>query len=195
MEKVFRRTKWGIVIFAFLAGFGLLWESGVSCKAESNNINMDDGTKKKVISVIFDNSTSMCRNDEEPKEYTPRWVEADYALKALAAMMNEGDELNIYFIKDDTGKSKKINIGKNLETVIEQIDNYMKNMTLYDGTPFDNVEKAADDLKDRQKKDEKKGEDNDYWIVILTDGYFTKIENNKLTTIFIYFIKIVIKQL
>ncbi len=183
MEKVFRRTKWGIVIFAFLAGFGLLWESGVSCKAESNNINMDDGTKKKVISVIFDNSTSMCRNDEEPKEYTPRWVEADYALKALAAMMNEGDELNIYFIKDDTGKSKKINIGKNLETVIEQIDNYMKNMTLYDGTPFDNVEKAADDLKDRQKKDEKKGEDNDYWIVILTDGYFTKIENNKLTTI------------
>lgn len=28
----------------------------------------------------------------------------------------------------------------------------MKNMILYDGTPFDNVEKAADDLKDRQRR-------------------------------------------
>ncbi len=184
MEKVFKRKiLWVIVIFAFFAGFSLLWESGISCRAESNNINMDDGTKKKVISVIFDNSTSMCRNDGESKKYTPRWVEADYALKALAAMMNEGDELNIYFIKDDTGKSKKINIGKNLETVIDEIDNYMKDMTLYDGTPFDNVEKAANDLKDRQSKDKKRGEDNDYWIVILTDGYFTKIENDKLTAI------------
>lgn len=184
MEKIFkRRILWGIIIFVFFAGFGLFWKNEVSCEAESNNINMDDGTKKKVISVIFDNSTSMCRNDDDPKEYTPRWVEADYALKALAAMMNEGDELNIYFIKDDTGKSKKINIGKNLETAIDEIDNYMKNMILYDGTPFDNVEKAAKDLEDRQKKDKKKGEDNDYWIVILTDGYFTKIENGKLTTI------------
>ena len=56
-----------------------------------------DASKPKIISVIFDDSGSMIN---EGGIFTTRWVDADYATKAMASMMNEGDELRLYVMGD-----------------------------------------------------------------------------------------------
>lgn len=59
-----------------------------------------DEDKPKIISVIFDDSGSMVGNGGKIDSYTTRWVDADYALKALAAMMDPEDQLRLYAMGD-----------------------------------------------------------------------------------------------
>lgn len=81
---------------------------------------LNDDNRPKVIYVIYDNSTSMVR-DDKPTKYTTRWVEASYAIKALATMMNEQDVLRIYPISG-SGKSDEIRFkGNTLEEVLKKL--------------------------------------------------------------------------
>ena len=115
--------------------------------------------KGKAISVIFDNSSSMY---QEKEKYTSRWVEADYALKALYAMMNSEDILDLYIMGDYSGEKepKTTSISS-----ISDIEDKMNEMVFTEMTYFQGVQKAAKYMSDNYK-------DKDCWIVILTDGTF-----------------------
>ena len=47
------------------------------------------GKTQKAIAIVLDDSTSMVRDGwgQRESDYTTRWVEADYSVRALAAMM------------------------------------------------------------------------------------------------------------
>lgn len=69
----------------------------------------------KVVSVVFDNSSSMVKKDKKPGEkiaeeerYTTRWIEADYTVKALAAMMDVDDILRLYIMSGYRSEVKRL---------------------------------------------------------------------------------------
>ena len=53
--------------------------------------------EERIIDIVYDNSGSMAFNDTEELDradnYITRWVEADYAVRALSALMEEEDRL------------------------------------------------------------------------------------------------------
>lgn len=141
---------------------------------ESMMASLNDDKKPKVIYVIYDNSTSMIRDDVKPPQlprYTTRWVEASYAIKALATMMNDRDILRIYPISGGE-KSDEIKFeGTPLKKILDTIDNEINSLKWKTGTNFSSVEDAVKDLR--------KNYDSNYehWVVILTDGAFGDLDD------------------
>lgn len=136
---------------------------------ESVMASLNDDKKPKIIYVIYDNSTSMIQDDVEPRNYTTRWVEASYAIKALATMMNDKDILRIYPISGGK-KSEEIEFeGTSLEKILETVDNEISALKWTTGTMFSSVEDAVKDLREDYNSD------YEHWIVILTDGAFNDL--------------------
>ncbi len=56
--------------------------------------------EERIIDIVYDNSGSMAFNDTEELDradnYITRWVEADYAVRALSALMEEEDRLYLF---------------------------------------------------------------------------------------------------
>lgn len=100
----------------------------MECHAEIQPLN--DNTKPKVIYIVYDNSTSMVSDNGKEGPHTTRWVEATYAVKALATMMNKEDILRIYpisFNKSENGAQDKpsgeIKFENNsLQNILDQIE-------------------------------------------------------------------------
>lgn len=143
---------------------------------------LDETEKEKIICVVYDNSSSMFQDDDPPKEYTDRWVQADYAMKALALMMNSGDTLRPYIMGDyktegrNTAGISSIQIKADSKVTLNELEKKMNAMKFTEMTYFEGVEAAAEDLKKLQTKNK------DCWIIILTDGIFTSpatIDNDK----------------
>lgn len=146
--------------------------------------------RSKIISVVYDNSTSMIKDDGRDGYYSTRWIEADYAVKALASMMNEGDIFRLYIMGDNQSEGKKLNkmeisrdgrmrAGKSQE--VETIESWMKDMDHINATWFSGVEYARADFSETDCAEK------DCWIVILTDGQFThpvKLDEEKLRSSF-----------
>ena len=74
---------------------------------------------KKVIGIVFDNSSSMIWADDNSKEHIESWCRATYAIEVFASMLNEGDELYIYpmneFEVEENGKKNSYNMKKPLK--------------------------------------------------------------------------------
>ncbi len=140
---------------------------------------LDETEKEKIICVVYDNSSSMFQDDDPPKEYTDRWVQADYAMKALALMMNSGDTLRPYIMGDyktegrNTAGISSIQIKADSKVTLNELEKKMNAMKFTEMTYFEGVEEAAEDLKKSQTKNK------DCWIIILTDGVFTSPEKMK----------------
>lgn len=119
--------------------------------------------KQKVIAVVLDDSTSMVRDNNGKKEsdYTTRWVEADYAVRALAAMMDEGDVIKLYPMNESTSES--INISGRSDAYQDLYDK-LDNMWYHAETPFDQIECAAKDMEEET--------DKECFLIIITDGSF-----------------------
>lgn len=116
--------------------------------------------KPKVIAVVFDNSTSMVRDDpgEIIEQYTTRWVEADYAVRALAAMMNAGDTLKLYPFSVDS----PVDIHIGTESEYDRLCQTLDEMNYYGKTPYENIKNASDDLKRETGKD--------CYLIVISDG-------------------------
>ena len=62
-----------------------------------------DGKPTRAINLVYDDSGSMIRQGDT---YVDTWCQAKYALEAVAAMLDEGDALNVYYMSDyDSGMS------------------------------------------------------------------------------------------
>lgn len=155
MRKEYRRAikkgKWiKISLVAYLI-FSILF----LCK-KTDNVYAKEVSEIKNISIVFDNSSSMFRNDSD-KKYTTRWIEADYAVRALRDMMGAEDKFKIYFIGDEGKKS------------YSDVAQGMSEMKFHEGTPFDVVKKAVNELNFSGSINS-----SENWVIILTDGEFTK---------------------
>jgi len=116
----------------------------------------------------------MFKDDEGAKDYTDRWVQADYAVRTLALMMNQGDILRPYIMgdyKNGTGgfvSDNTVNITESKEATLEALEAVMNRMKFTKMTYFQGVEAAVNSLKAREYSGK------DCWIIILTDGEFNK---------------------
>ena len=66
---------------------------------------------KKAIGIVFDNSSSMIR-DDATRVPIKAWCRATYALEVFASMLNEDDELYVYPMNtmevEKDGKKKQL---------------------------------------------------------------------------------------
>lgn len=126
---------------------------------------------QKAIAIVLDDSTSMVRDGRGQREsdYTTRWVEADYSVRALAAMMDNGDALRVYPLNEEGYFSATIGRDDLQENLFDKLDS----MGYYGGTSFDQVRAAADYLKGMQQRD--------CYLVVITDGDFVNKDGEVMT--------------
>lgn len=138
-----------------------------------------DNTRPKIISVIFDDSTSMIQDDEGERKFTTRWVDADYAVKAMASMMDEADTLRLYIMGDYQSEEDVRSSTKGPTTVtfsnkkdaIDAIETRMSDLQSQEGTYSLAMDAAKNDFTRSERLNK------ECWIVILTDGRFTNPEH------------------
>lgn len=121
------------------------------------------GSKKtptRAIAIVFDNSGSMYMNNNTA------WCRATYAMEAFAAMMNEGDTLQIYPMNPLTiGQSGTEYDYNNPLTLSASDDITVIEKLITDSpglTPIESVAAACEGVE-KLSADEK-------WVIVLTDG-------------------------
>lgn len=163
--------QWKIAKLIIGISFLVFFWGGSNCQAASLQ-SLNDDAKPKVIYVIYDNSTSMIRDDDKSldpdKRYTTRWVEASYGIQALATMMNQNDILRIYPISN-SGPGEAIRLNQHsLQEVLDIIEQQTDVFGYTGDTIIESVQSAAQDIRKSYNSQ------YDYWIVIMTDGMFRK---------------------
>lgn len=119
-------------------------------------------TKKRVISIVYDNSGSMYSKS------STRWCSALYSIEVFAAMMNDGDDVRIYPMNpcvDDQGGSYDMDS----PLVIKSQNDVKKIRTLHqlgpkEDTPIESIDSAA---KGAMNQGASAGET---WLIVITDG-------------------------
>lgn len=167
-----------VVLFSFVSNAEIIPDKTMLNSVGQGIVQLSSQEgQPKVVSVIFDNSSSMVKKDDGDKNYTTRWIEADYTVKALAAMMDNGDILRLYVMSNyrDDKKSRvsypgEIVIKNSKKETIQEVSSYLNNMQFSELTYYQGVEKAAEHMTPYLDSGK------DCWIVILTDGVFIKPE-------------------
>lgn len=141
-------------------------------------VNAQDVKPTRTIHLVYDDSGSMIRLGSS---YVDTWCQAKYAMEVVAAMLDDGDALNIYYMSDyDNGMTAPPRIrlrgSQSPEIVRANVETIHQTITPFGNTPFAAVKKAHQDLK-QASTDEK-------WLVVLTDGEFEdgKMSNNEVET-------------
>ena len=138
--------------------------------------------KKKIVAVLYDNSTSM--NNKDGRDPLAR-----YSLQMLTSLLSSDDELHIVPMNSDPleygGAPRdefEINLKENLEYQIEH--EILRNTSLKPsgGTPIDSIANTVEVLKGLgMKTTQELGsqiQNEEFWLVILTDGEFTGYSGN-----------------
>ncbi len=138
-------------------------------------VNAETEKPTRIINLVYDDSGSMI---DDGSGYLDRWCQAKYALEVFAAMLEENDTMNIYAMSDfsytDIDYSKvqpHITLSGN-SAPADNVAAIHSMLTDASSTPFQTVEKAYSDLN-QSSADEK-------WLVVLTDGVFTKDFNTEM---------------
>ncbi len=173
MEKR-RSALWrgiGILLCAAVILAALLGVAALPVRAE----NKDEVTyKKKIVSVLFDNSFSMGEQTHEDRTEL-----AKYSLEILASLLGADDELYLTPMNQQDGEGQialDLSAADREKEIEEKI---VKNTALNPcgQTPYHSMGRALDSLKQRGLMiagDSPQGDvaDTEYWFVILTDGAF-----------------------
>ena len=121
--------------------------------------------KERIIDIVYDNSGSMAFNDTEELDnvdnYITRWVEADYAVRALSALMEEEDKLYLFPMdknRETAQPQENVNYYEITGPDDKDIDRASES---FGNTYYAGVENALAHLK---------GYEGERWIIILTDS-------------------------
>ena len=122
----------------------------------------------RTINLVYDDSGSMLRIDGT-QTCVDTWCQAKYAMEVVASMLDERDELNIYYMSDYVGKTDtpprlRLHGSRDANAVAANVAKIHDTITHASNTPFAAVKKAYADLK-LSHADEN-------WLVVLTDGEF-----------------------
>lgn len=130
----------------------------------------------RTINLVYDDSGSMIR---QGNAYVDTWCQAKYALEVVAAMLDERDTLNVYYMSDyDTGTQSGPRITLRGGGGQASVDRIHSTITSFGNTPFNAVRRAHADLK-KARSDER-------WLVVLTDGAFEdgRMESREVVSYF-----------
>ena len=159
------------------------------CTANTNiAVNEIGKENKKVINIVYDDSGSMINGAEsdvtKSDAYVATWAQAKYYLEVFTAMLNVEDELNIYCMSDSGSLSKTIK-GADKKYGVSDIHSNLKTGDYSVLTPVQTLKSAYDGLSD------KKYDDFEKWLVVLTDGAFTvsnssgeKVKDSEIESLF-----------
>lgn len=135
-------------LFALLLCLCMLFSLAATAMANTSSAVQ---VPKKIISVVYDDSSSM-EGDA--------WVYANYAMQALIALLNEQDELYITFMSD-YGTSVAMDLND-----IEGTVQIIRNWTQEGGTPPESVDTAKAQLDSISETDATA----QFWLFVMTDG-------------------------
>lgn len=146
-EKQMKKTKYAILFLCMM----LLCLMLCTCAHAATT------QQKKIVYVVLDDSTSM--------DHEGRWARANYATQVLAGLMNQGDELKVYYLKYSArnGPQSVDLSAQGIQKALQKIGN----MVTIGSTPFSTVQQAQQALNARTPE-----KDAQYWLVILTDGSY-----------------------
>lgn len=137
--------------FALILGFCMLLSMIPLVSAETGD---EVRSAKKIISVVYDDSTSMLGD---------RWVYTNYAAQALTALLNSQDELYITYMYDyDNARNVSLT---DLEASVASIRNW-KNPGDTPGEALETAKKKLDSISETDKSTQ-------FWLIIFTDGALT----------------------
>ena len=119
---------------------------------------------KKVVSIVYDDSTSMFENNQL------KWAYANYAMQSFAGMLNKEDVLMMtYMSAVDKGNKTPVTIDTaNREKSVEDIRRHSD----ANSTPLGAIDAAYNSLAAHRDGNAS----TQYWLVIMTDGVFNKTE-------------------
>lgn len=169
MAKKYKNTLAFVFIFILLLSVFLSCFSFLPTRA-ANEVNY----KKKIVSVVFDNSGSMSIGAEQ------RIQLAKYSLQTLVSSLGTSDELIVCPMNNFAPFEIDL---KKPDRTAEISAKIVKNDSLRPSgmTPIHSVDRAVSELTNRgMKKSKDSGNeepDKEYWLVILTDGGFDGIKN------------------
>ncbi|MBQ9242959.1 MAG: hypothetical protein IJ165_07005 [Proteobacteria bacterium] len=129
----------------------------------------------RTINLVYDDSGSMLRIDGT-QTCVDTWCQAKYAMEVVASMLDERDELNIYYMSDYVGKTEtpprlRLHGSRDAQAVAANVAQIHNTITHASNTPFAAVKKAYADLRQSHA--------DENWLVVLTDGEF---EDGKFTS-------------
>ena len=133
---------------ALILGFCLLFTMIPQVFADTGD---EVRAAKKIISVSYDDSTSM-KGD--------RWVYANYATQALTALLNSQDELYITYMSDPYN-ARSISLA-DLEGSVGSIRNW-NHAANTPGAALDTAKKKLDGISESDPSAQ-------FWLIIFTDG-------------------------
>ncbi|MCH5354103.1 MAG: hypothetical protein J1E06_11660 [Acutalibacter sp.] len=126
-------------------------------------------TKKetsRAIAVIFDNSRSMYLDvyTNGETEDSMAWCQATYAIEVFAAMLNEGDVLQVYPMHDIEAGGGKYSMNNPLTIHGPEEASVVRDIftPVAGGTPIESIEAAHIGLLQLQA--------DERWLILLTDG-------------------------
>lgn len=132
--------------------------------------------KKKIVSVVFDNSGSMIDGQKTPL--------AKYSLQTLAASLGTNDTLIVCPMNQSNGRDPfSIDLTKDDRTdeIASKINKNNNSLNGNGLTPLASVDNAIAELvkNGMQKTEELANEelDKEYWLIVLTDGQFDNLDD------------------
>lgn len=124
---------------------------------------------KRIVSVMYDDSGSMDGD---------KWVNANYAMQAFAAMLNKEDTLLISYMSENESDSKNECITRSIDlnNVQSEVDG-IRAHSEEGRTPVAALQNSFDALLNQNDTNI----NTEYWLVAFTDGDFNEEETPKIT--------------
>ncbi len=144
---------------------------------QSGSVYADSSSGKKIVTIVFDDSGSMGAEN--------RYSNANYAIQAFIALLDEEDELYLVYMSDvaraiqanpantsPEGLAVKADL-TNPQAAVEQVRNQPWR---YAGTPHSSIQVAYNELFSHPESDPSAS----YYLVVLSDGGFMDDVTNQI---------------
>lgn len=145
---------------------------------QSKNSYASESSGRKIVTVVFDDSFSMANEN--------RYSNANYAIQAFIALLNEQDELHLVYMSDAArqlsaapGNFDPSVIAKDIDLTNPQsgADQVRTNPWQGAGTPFGSVQIGYNELVSHEDTDPS----TQYYLIVLSDGGFMDDATNQIT--------------
>ena len=137
-----------------------------------------ESSGRKIVTIVFDDSFSMANEN--------RYSNANYAIQAFIALLNEEDELHLIYMSDaarqlaaQPGNFDPSAIAKDIDMTNPQsgADQVRNNPWQGAGTPFGAVQMGYNELVSHEDTDSS----TQYYLIVLSDGGFMDDATNQIT--------------
>ena len=134
---------------------------------------------RKHVSMLYDDSGSM---SSTKVDNNLKWTFASYAAQAFTGLLNDTDSLTITFMNHvgERADQLTVDLQKNRAEQVSAVKSATGTVVKQGNTPLDRIDAALQVLLD-QGLGSAGGQNEQYWLVLMTDGIFTDEQGNELS--------------